>query len=96
MSAVNGDSTPDTNVLLQEILSSLKSLKQDHSQLAATVDGINGRVNTLAGVKQLQDGVARNTTTAPVPKPVPELERKEDVPDQALSSSPPPRRSSIT
>ena len=52
----------DTNALLQQILQSLNSLRQDHSQLASAVDAINGRVNTLAGVKQAQDGVAHDAS----------------------------------
>jgi len=45
------------SAILQEILSSLQSIRQDHVQLAATVDAISGRVNVLAGVKQAQNGV---------------------------------------
>lgn len=51
MSQSNGEP-----VMLQEILSALKSIQQENSQLAAAVDAINGRVNILAGVKQMQDG----------------------------------------
>lgn len=60
--ATNGNQTPDTAAILQEILMSVRSLKQEHSQLSASVDAINGRVNTLAGIKQIQDGVAYDAT----------------------------------
>ena len=55
-------SSPDTTAILQEILSSLNGLRQDHSQLATAVDNINGRVNALAGVKQSQDGIVHDAS----------------------------------
>lgn len=54
--------TESTANVLKEILSSLKSLQHDHRQLVSTVDAINARVNSLAGVKQSQDGVAHDTS----------------------------------
>lgn len=44
-----------SDVLLKEILEGLKSLRQEHSQLASSVDAINGRVNMLAEIKQIKD-----------------------------------------
>lgn len=110
--STNGTPAPDTNALLQEILSSLKSLKQDHAQLASAVDTINGRVNTLAGVKQIQDGVAYDGN-APSPRTPPRIGHRsrdsvgsldgygkdinaEHAGEHAQSTSPPPRRSSTT
>lgn len=58
----NGRPPHDTTAILQEILSSLKALRQDHSQLVTAVDAINGRVNALAGVKQAQDGIAHDAS----------------------------------
>ena len=60
--AANDNPSLDTTAVLQEILSSLKALRQDHSQLVTAVDAINGRVNTLAGVKQSQDGIAHDAS----------------------------------
>jgi len=40
--------------VLQEILSSINALKDQHVELASAVDAITGRVNVLAGVKQIQ------------------------------------------
>ncbi|KAI7154284.1 Uracil-regulated protein [Hortaea werneckii] len=60
-------SSDDSNALLQEILGTLKSLKQDHSQLSSAVDAINGRVNVLAGVKQSHEGIAHDASY-PSPK----------------------------
>jgi hypothetical protein len=65
--ATNGDSAPDTAAMLKEILLSVRSLKQENAQLSASVDAINGRVNTLAGIKQIKDGVAHDSTL-PSPK----------------------------
>lgn len=106
--AANGQPTPDTNALLQEILSSLKSLKQDHSQLASSVDAINGRVNTLAGIKQVQDGIAHDASI-PSPRIPPkahgsrdsisslEGHSKDASTEHSQNTSPPPgRRSSTT
>ncbi|QIW98990.1 hypothetical protein AMS68_004508 [Peltaster fructicola] len=48
----------DSSAVLKEILHSLQSLRQDQQHLATAVEAINGRVNTLAGVKQVQEGFA--------------------------------------
>ena len=56
---MNGTADNQT-ALLQEILKGLHSLKQEHSQLAATVDAIGGRVNVLAGVKQTKEAAAED------------------------------------
>ncbi|KAL1590379.1 hypothetical protein WHR41_00677 [Cladosporium halotolerans] len=103
----NGEPT-DTTGILQEILSSLRSLKQDHSQLASAVDAINGRVNTLAGIKQIQDGIAHDATL-PSPTIAPKADdakaalnsldgvSKDEGADQTQATSPPPgRRASTT
>ncbi|KAK3110351.1 hypothetical protein LTR53_015431, partial [Teratosphaeriaceae sp. CCFEE 6253] len=58
--------SPDTTALLREILTSVKSLKTEHLQLAQTVEAINGRVNILAAVKQSREGIAHDAT---VPSP---------------------------
>lgn len=44
-----------SDALLKEILEGLKSLRQEHSHLASSVDAINGRVNMLAEIKQIKD-----------------------------------------
>jgi len=98
--ATNGTAPPDTMAMLQEILSSVRSLKQEHSELSASVDAINGRVNTLAGIKQIQDGVAHDATH-PIPKNpgtdsvAPPNDEDKDVDAQA-TSPPPERRPSTT
>lgn len=47
--------------LLKEVLDGLKALQKDNAQLASAIDGINGRVNMLAGVKQLHDDAASSS-----------------------------------
>lgn len=93
--ATNGDLAPDTAAMLKEILLSVRSLKQENAQLSASVDAINGRVNTLAGIKQIQDGVAHDATL-PSPKitaPSKDtLEGKEANADDSETPSPPTER----
>ncbi|GAB7362077.1 hypothetical protein MBLNU230_g2111t1 [Neophaeotheca triangularis] len=91
----------DTTAMLREILSSVRSLKQDQAQLASAVDAINGRVNVLAGVKTTQDGLAH---AASLPKESPSQQvatvtsppDSSDVNGHATSTSPPPARRSST
>lgn len=44
---------PNTERLLSEIAASLRTLQQEHAQLANVVDGIQGKVNVLAQVKEV-------------------------------------------
>ncbi|KAF2484697.1 GTP cyclohydrolase N terminal-domain-containing protein [Neohortaea acidophila] len=55
-------SNAENSAVLQEILSSLKSLRLEQTQLASSVEAINGRVNALAGVKQSRDGIAHDAS----------------------------------
>jgi len=45
----------DTSDLLQKLLTAVNSIQYDHKALAAAIDAINGKVNALAGVKQIKD-----------------------------------------
>ncbi|KAG8623662.1 hypothetical protein KVT40_008638 [Elsinoe batatas] len=90
------------SAILQEILANLKNLQQENSHLAAAVDAINGRVNVLAGVKEVSNGPIANglngTQSAAKP-PAPQEERKASDEATPESISPPPsqaRRSSVT
>jgi hypothetical protein len=47
-----------SSAVLKEILDGLKSLRTENAQLAAAVDKIDGRVNMLAGIKQIKDEAA--------------------------------------
>ncbi|KAF2490233.1 hypothetical protein BU16DRAFT_530773 [Lophium mytilinum] len=56
-----------TDPVLGQILEGLAALRKDNATLASAVDEINGRVNMLAGVKQLHDvAAAANGSSAPV------------------------------
>lgn len=100
--ATNGDTAPDTAAMLKEILSSVRSLKQENAQLSASVDAINGRVNTLAGIKQITDGVAHDAalssskTTVDSKNVDGSLEDKEATDDSQSASPPTERRPSTT
>lgn len=43
----------DQGLLMKEVLDSLKALQVNQTQLASTVEAIAGRVNILAGIKQV-------------------------------------------
>lgn len=101
---VNGDASAD---LLKEILGELKSLKQENVKLASSVDEINGRVNILAGVKQVKaQGGISSPSLKPMPKAASEtpslsVDGVKEVSEQyqAVPSSPEPaapRRASLT
>ncbi|KAK8205302.1 putative GTP cyclohydrolase [Zalaria obscura] len=108
MAQVNGTVPKAGNEsVLQEILETLKTLKQENSALASTVDAINGRVNILAGVKEVQDGVAMDAehakeaekAVATPSKPLPTSPSISAMDASIASTSPPPdttRRSSVT
>lgn len=99
MEKTNG--TSGDAAILQEILASLKTIQQENTHLAAAVDAINGRVNILAGVKQVKDmtvdpsAVEHNQQPSAAPTP-PSL--TEDTPSSPDLSSVPGsgRRSSVT
>lgn len=102
MDKPNGISSEAT--ILSEILAGLKSLQQENTHLAAAVDAINGRVNILAGVKQVQDGKIvdsavseRNGKREVAPTTTPLL--KDDSPTTELPNTPvpdPSRRPSLS
>ena len=48
---------PETMALLDQIQSTLHTIQQDYKNLSSTIESINGRVNVLAGVQEIQDAV---------------------------------------
>lgn len=50
--------------MMKEILDALKELKMNQVQLASNVDAISGRVNVLAGMKEVRDVAAASNGTA--------------------------------
>jgi len=61
-------SSSDQTGLMKEILDSLKNLELSQVQLASNVDAISGRVNVLAGMKEVRDVASTATPTTPVKK----------------------------
>jgi hypothetical protein len=57
-----------SDAILKEILGELKSLRTDNVLLSASVDKINGRVNMLAGIKQIKDEAASETANGTLSK----------------------------
>jgi len=100
MSQPDGTSANGESALLHEILSSLKAIQQENSQLAAAVDAINGRVNILAGVKQMQDGTAvdAHQDTKPIEDQTAKVSNGSDTPsvDVPVAPADTGRRSSTT
>lgn len=64
--AVDGETVAG---LLTEVLTELKALKQENAHLTSSIDEINGRVNILAGIKQVR---AAGGVTSPTLKPAPQ------------------------
>lgn len=88
------------DALLKEILDGMNALRKENSQLATAIDTINGRVNMLAGVKQLQDGAASNGAGAQQNKAKEtESEKTVEAVSQQYEQVPadaPPRRASVS
>jgi len=50
---------------MKEVLEALKTLQLSQAQLASNVDAISGRVNVLAGMKEVRDVAGAESSTAP-------------------------------
>jgi hypothetical protein len=78
-------STPDQSALLKEVLEAVKALQLNQVQLTSNVDAISGRVNVLAGMKEVRD-VAAET---PVKKVEPRSSAEEHLQhDDVVPESP--------
>ncbi|KAA8572907.1 hypothetical protein EYC84_003462 [Monilinia fructicola] len=73
-------SSPDQTALMQEILNSIKNLQLNQVQLASNVDAITGRVNVLAGMKEVRDVASTDLTT--VSKPSESLASSDESPSK--------------
>ena len=73
-------SDTDQASLLKEVLEAVKTLQLNQAQISASVDAISGRVNVLAGLKEVQDiaAISSSASTAPVTKPEPASRDSED------------------
>ncbi|KAJ4339541.1 putative GTP cyclohydrolase [Didymella glomerata] len=100
---MSAESSTD-NVVLKEILEGLKAMRLENSQLASAIDKINGRVNVLAGVKQVKDeaatDAANGTLSMEKAKEAHSAQTVEAVSQQYEPASPnaeaPPRRASVS
>ena len=62
-------SVTDQTALLQQVLGAVKQLQINQTQLASNVDAISGRVNVLAGLKEVRDvAAAVDSESQPVKK----------------------------
>ncbi|MCJ1470360.1 putative GTP cyclohydrolase [Pseudocyphellaria aurata] len=77
--------------LLTQILSTLKLIQSDYRQLSNAVERIEGRVNVLAGVKQLHDAAGDRQQSAPrIPAlGSPAQEEGRSSPKASITSHPP-------
>jgi hypothetical protein len=92
-----------SDAVLNEILDGMKALRRENEQLASTVDAINGRVNMLAGIKQLKDEAQKDSSSG-VPEKAQKAESEQTV--EAVSKQyeqppsnvddAPPRRTSVS
>ncbi|TVY44674.1 putative GTP cyclohydrolase [Lachnellula subtilissima] len=82
-------STADQTALMKEVLEALKTLQTNQIQLAANVDAISGRVNVLAGMKEVRD-VANDSSSKPstVSKSIDTSAPEHDPSDDLVPSSP--------
>lgn len=92
-----------SDAVLKEILEGLKALRTENSELAASVDKINGRVNMLAGIKQLKDEAAQAANGASTGDKSKEVQSEKTVEavsqeyeEPPSSVDAPPRRASVS
>lgn len=81
-------SSTDQTALLQELLGAIKTLQLNQSQLASNVDSINGRINVLAGVKEIKQNANVNGTTSQAPAPKQDLRPSSPLQDEKIPDSP--------
>lgn len=58
-------SPTDQTALMKEVLEALKTLQMNQVQLASNVDAISGRVNVLAGMKEVRDAAESDSNKVP-------------------------------
>jgi hypothetical protein len=57
-------SPPEQTAVLKEILEALKALQMNQVSLASNVDAISGRVNVLAGMKEVHDVASTHASSS--------------------------------
>ena len=78
---------PDQSALLKEVLDAVKTLQLSQVQLSSTVDAISGRVNVLAGMKEVRDVAIDSPALAPVKKIEP-IQSEDSQSDDVVPPSP--------
>lgn len=78
----------DQTALLKQVLDALKVLQINQSQLVSNVDAINGRVNVLAGIKEVEDIACANTDGAYSPPVVAAVDKHESHDHADVPTSP--------
>ncbi|KAL5351554.1 hypothetical protein ACLOAV_003414 [Pseudogymnoascus australis] len=69
----------DQTALMKDVLEALKVLTANQTQLAANVDAINGRVNILAGIKEVEHAATASSSSQQVPpSTTAHIDNKED------------------
>ncbi|KAH8794849.1 GTP cyclohydrolase-like protein II [Hyaloscypha finlandica] len=74
-------SAPDQAAILKEVLDAVKTLQVNQVQLSSAVDAISGRVNVLAGMKEVRD----IAIDSPSPHPVKKIDSIQNVNDDSHS-----------
>lgn len=83
-------SSADQTALMKEVLGALKTLQINQAQLSSSVEAISGRVNVLAGMKEVHD-VAKTTprsTKTTKPEPVTGIDESHIQDDAKIPASP--------
>ena len=79
----------DQTALMKDVLEALKVLTTNQTQLAANVDAINGRVNILAGIKQVESSATASSSSQKGPSnATAHTDSKDDHDDIGVPESP--------
>lgn len=77
--AYDGAALPaDQSELLTKILSAVESIQNNYSHLPAAVEAIQGQVNILAGIKQVNDAAEKRNVPSNGATPIPTLRAVEN------------------
>lgn len=87
---------PDQTALMQEILNSVKNLQLNQLQLASNVDAITGRVNVLAGMKEVRDVASTDSSTILKPPETSSSSGESSYKDEALKDTDVPKSPTIS
>lgn len=85
-------SSTDQSAMMKEILDSVKGLQMNQIQLASNVDAINGRLNVLAGVKEVRDIASDDSKASDLmleePEPASAFDKHQLQGDSSVPESP--------